>query len=40
MPALIVRIGLPYLVEEIIEHIVVVGLPLGILVRGNGNIEN
>jgi hypothetical protein len=30
---------LPWLIEEIIEHILVVGLPLGILVRGNAQIN-
>jgi hypothetical protein len=30
---------LPYLIAEIIEHIVFVGLPLGVLARRNGNIE-
>ncbi|MBZ0298306.1 MAG: hypothetical protein K8J31_01120 [Anaerolineae bacterium] len=29
----------PWLIEEIIEHIVVVGLPLGMLVRGNTPIN-
>jgi uncharacterized membrane protein YagU involved in acid resistance len=29
----------PYLIEEIIEHIVVVGLPLGILVQRNATIN-
>jgi hypothetical protein len=29
----------PYLIEEIVEHILFVGLPLGILVRGNAQID-
>ena len=30
----------PYLIEEIVEHILVVGLPLGILVQRNSNTKN
>ena len=31
---------IPWLIEDIIEHILTVGLPLGILARWNANIKN